>query len=61
MGLPANAYLDSSHAKRLFHAKPRSREEEQEQDTAWTAGSVGLQANMNLFCLGTELQAKTLR
>jgi glycosyltransferase involved in cell wall biosynthesis len=54
-GLPANVYLDS------LHAKPRSREEEQQQDTAWTAGFVRLQANMYLCCLDTELQAKSLR
>ncbi len=54
-GLPANAHLDS------LHAKPRSREEEQQQDTAWAKGSVGLQANMCLCCLDTELQAKRLR
>ena len=38
-----------------------SREEEQQQDTAWAEGSVGLQANMCLCCLDTELQAKSLR
>ena len=34
-GLPANEYLDS------LHAKPRKREEKQQQSTPWTAGFVG--------------------
>ena len=61
MGLPANAYLDSLHAKPDRGRVKESREEEQQQDTAWSAGFVRLQANMYLCCLDTELQAKSLR
>ncbi len=61
MGLPANAYLDSLHAKPDRGRVKESREEEQQQDTAWAEGSVDFLANMCLCCLDTELQAKSLR
>ncbi len=60
-GLPANAYLDSLHAKPDRGRVKESRGEEQQQDTAWAEGSVGLLANVCLCCLDTELQAKSLR
>jgi hypothetical protein len=44
--LPANAHLESLHAKPDHRQVRKSREEEQ-QDTAWTAGFVRLQANMH--------------
>jgi hypothetical protein len=59
--LPANERLDSLHAKPDHRQVRESREEEQQQDTAWAEGSVGLLANMCLCCLDTELQAKSLR